>query len=68
MAKPNLRVLKWLGAIPAVAVCTLCDREFRVSLPALKRVTEAQESLRLQFAGHKCTGKNTTADSTSRQG
>jgi len=22
-------VLKWLGTIPAVAVCTLCKREFR---------------------------------------
>ena len=68
MPKRNLRVLKWLGAVPAVAVCTLCKREFTVSLPALKRVTEAQESLRLQFAEHKCTGEHTTADSTSAQG
>jgi hypothetical protein len=68
MAKRNLRVLKWLGTTPAVAVCTLCNREFKVSLPALKRVTEAQESLRLQFAGHKCPGTHTTADATGTQG
>jgi hypothetical protein len=68
MPKRNLRVLKWLGTIPAVAVCTLCNREFKVSLPALKRVTEAQESLRLQFAEHKCPGEHTTADSTGAQG
>jgi len=66
MPKRNLRVLKWLGAVPALAVCTMCNREFTVSLPALKRVTEAQESLRLQFAEHKCTGEHRTADPSSQ--
>ena len=54
MPKRNLRVLKWLGTVPAVAICTRCNREFRVSLTDLKRVTDAQENLRLQFAEHQC--------------
>jgi hypothetical protein len=52
--KRILMVTKWLGTIPAVGVCTFCDRLFYVPLTALKRVADAQESLRVQFAEHKC--------------
>ena len=52
--KRILRVTKWLGTIPAVGVCSFCDRQFYVPLTALKRVADAQESLRVQFAEHKC--------------
>lgn len=54
MATRNLRVTKWLGAVPAVATCTQCGREFKVPLQLLKRATDSQESLRKQFAEHKC--------------
>jgi len=54
MAKRNLRVVKWLGTVPAVGRCTSCNREFKVSMTDLKRITEAQESLRRQFAEHVC--------------
>jgi len=54
MPKRNLRVLKWLGTVPAIAICTRCNREFKVPLTDLKRVANAQESLRLQFAEHQC--------------
>ena len=54
MAKRNLRVLKWLGTTPAIAVCTSCNREFRVPLDVLKRVGGAVEHLKLQFARHQC--------------
>jgi hypothetical protein len=54
MATRNLRVVKWLGTVPAVAVCTQCDRNFKVPLDSLKRTSEAQESLRKQFMEHKC--------------
>jgi hypothetical protein len=54
MEKRNLRVVKWLATTPAVGVCTLCNREFKVPLNALKSVSLAQESLRVQFAAHKC--------------
>jgi hypothetical protein len=55
MAKRNLRVLKWLGTTPAIAVCTECNREFRVPLEVLKRVGGAAENLKLQFARHQCS-------------
>ena len=54
MPKRNLRVLKWLGTTPAIAVCTLCNREFKVPLEVLKRVGGAVENLKLQFAQHQC--------------
>jgi len=57
MEKRRLRVLKWLGTIPAVGTCTLCNREFRVPMAAMKRVADAQESLRVQFAEHGCKGE-----------
>ena len=60
MAKRTLRVTKWLGMIPAMAVCTACGREFRAPLTSLKRLTEAQESLQLQFDRHKCTSEKDT--------
>ena len=57
MTTRNLRVLKWLGTVPAVGVCTLCNREFKVPMTALKKVADAQESLKVQFAEHKCKGE-----------
>jgi hypothetical protein len=54
MEKKRLRVLKWIGTVPAVGVCTLCNREFTVPVTAIKRVAGAQESLKLQFAQHQC--------------
>jgi hypothetical protein len=54
MAKRNLRVLKWLGTTPAIAVCAACNQEFRVPVDVLKRVGGAVEHLKLQFAQHKC--------------
>lgn len=50
----NLRVTKWLGPVPAAAVCSQCGREFKVPLSLLKQTTNAQESLRKQFAEHVC--------------
>ena len=54
MPTRTLRVEKWLGSVPAVAVCTQCGRTFKVPLTLFKRLTEAQETLRKQFAEHKC--------------
>ena len=59
--KRHLRVVKWLGTIPAVGVCTSCNRQFKVPLAALRRVADAQESLRLQFKEHKCKGDTVEA-------
>jgi hypothetical protein len=40
--------------VPAIGVCTLCERQFAVPLADLKRVADAQQSLSRQFAGHDC--------------
>ena len=60
----NLRVTKWLGPVPAVGVCSQCGREFKVPLTSLKRNIDAQESLRKQFAEHRCPGE---AEARSRE-
>ena len=65
MPKRNLRVLKWLGTTPAIAVCTLCNREFKVPLEVLKRVGGAVENLTLQFKQHQC--RQDEADSSGEQ-
>ncbi len=54
MSTRNLRVLKWIGTIPAIGECSLCNCQFTVPLTALKRVADAQQSLSLQFAQHDC--------------
>jgi hypothetical protein len=54
MIKRNIRVTKWIGMVPAIAVCTACGREFKVALNELRHVTAAQETLRSQFAAHVC--------------
>jgi hypothetical protein len=54
LPKPTLRVTKWLGPTPVIALCTLCNREFKAPLTVLTKMAEAQESLRLQFAQHRC--------------
>jgi hypothetical protein len=52
--KRTLKVTKWLGTVPVIAVCSVCTQQFKVPLTALNRVAEAQQSLQMQFAGHKC--------------
>jgi hypothetical protein len=54
MEKRRLRVLEWLGTVPAIGTCTSCNREFKVPISAMKKVAEAQENLTVQFAGHMC--------------
>jgi hypothetical protein len=54
MPKRNLRVLKWLGTTPAIAVCAACNKEFRVPLGLLKRVAGAHEYLKREFTRHQC--------------
>jgi hypothetical protein len=54
MQKRKLTVTKWLGTKPAVGVCTACNREFNVPLASLAKIADATESLRVQFAEHRC--------------
>jgi hypothetical protein len=50
----TLRMVRWVGTIPAAGVCTFCDRLFMVPMESLKKVADAQWSLNLQFDEHKC--------------
>src|ERR1700730_2871739 len=52
--KRDLRVVKWMGTIPAIGVCTYCSRQFKVPPESMKRVADAQWNLDLQFKEHKC--------------
>jgi hypothetical protein len=74
MIKRRLRVVKWLSTTPALGVGTLCSREFKVPLIALRRTADAQANLQEQFDSHKCEPKDTsqaaaqtTADAQLRQ-
>jgi hypothetical protein len=58
MPKRNLRVVKWVGTIPAAAVCTVCNREFKVPVSSMKRVSDAQQLLKNRFAEHECNSKD----------
>jgi hypothetical protein len=64
VSKRNLRVAIWIGQVPAIGVCTFCNREFKVPLTAMNRVADAQESLRLQFTEHKCEGETGSPDAS----
>jgi hypothetical protein len=60
MIQRRLRVVKWLSTTPALGVCTLCKREFKVPMSALKRTADAQASLQEQFDSHKCEPEDTS--------
>jgi hypothetical protein len=66
MAKSNLRVTQWLGTVPAIGMCTKCERNFKVPLEFLKRTGEAQESLRKQFVEHRCKLVDEAEDTQGR--
>jgi hypothetical protein len=52
--KRNLRVVKWLSATPAVAVCAFCSREFKAPMSTLAQSRDAQANLQQQFDQHQC--------------
>ena len=54
MIQRRLRVVKWLSSTPAVGACTVCSREFKVPISALRRTADSQASLEEQFDRHKC--------------
>lgn len=58
MAKRALRLIKHVGHIPAVAVCTVCGKAFEAPLTALLAFKDAEASLQEQFYGHKCERKD----------
>jgi|ERR1039458_5754279 hypothetical protein len=66
MIQRRLRVVKWLSTTPVLGVCTLCSREFKVPMSALRRTAEAQASLQEQFDRHKCEPDDLTGEICTR--
>jgi hypothetical protein len=64
--KRSLRVVKWVGTVPAVGVCTFCATNFKVPLELMKRTSDAQATLQKQFEEHKC--KREGASQAAAQG
>lgn len=50
----SLTIFSWSGNVPTSAVCTCCNRVFRVPLAAMIQVSTAEQSLNQQFARHRC--------------
>jgi hypothetical protein len=63
MIQRRLKVVKWLSTTPAVAVCALCGREFRVPTSAPGRTADGQSSLQQQFDRHKCERQDSSQSS-----
>jgi hypothetical protein len=54
MEQSKLRVTKFMGAAPAIAICADCGRQFKVPTNHLNRATDAKENLQQQFDRHEC--------------
>jgi hypothetical protein len=52
----NLKIFSWASYVPISAVCTRCNRVFRVPPAAMTQVPLAEQSLNKQFASHECKG------------
>jgi hypothetical protein len=54
-----IRVLKRLGAVPVVAACQACGREFKAPMNTFGSVKDATANLQMQFDRHKCDERET---------
>jgi hypothetical protein len=55
MPKRAVRIVKHIGPIPCVAVCTFCSLQFKISASAIRGVKDAIDNLQAQFDAHTCT-------------
>jgi len=60
MIQRRIRVVKWLNTTPALGVCSVCSREFKVPMNALKRTADTRASLQEQFDRHKCQSRDSS--------
>ena len=64
MIQRRLSVVKWLSTTPAIGVCALCTREFKVPLSAVRRTADAQSRLQEQFDRYKCESDDSSRSTT----
>jgi transposase-like protein len=48
----DLRLVKWIGTVPAMGECTSCGRQFKGVMT--EKPEDALESIRQQFIEHRC--------------
>jgi hypothetical protein len=65
MGKRALQVVKWLSTTPAIGVCALCTKQFKVPMSALAKTVDAQANLQEQFDRHKCSGARQKPERTA---
>ena len=54
MPKRAIRIVKHIGQVPCIAVCTFCSQQFKAPTSTLPKVKAATASLQEQFDKHSC--------------
>ena len=49
----KVQVIRWVGLVPVVAICTVCNQFFDVP-PEVRKGTQARRNLTIQFSQHEC--------------
>jgi hypothetical protein len=59
MNQRRLMVVKWLNTTPVLGVRTLCSRQSKVPMSALRTTGDAHANLQGHFDGHECDSEDT---------
>jgi hypothetical protein len=54
MPKREMRIVKYIGPAPYLAVCTYCNQQFKVPPDITLTAVEAEATLHAEFDQHKC--------------
>jgi hypothetical protein len=54
MEKREMRIVKFIGPTPFLAVCTQCNQQFRIAGTGVHTVESTTNILKSQFDAHKC--------------
>jgi hypothetical protein len=54
MPRRAVRIVKHIGSVPYIAICTYCSQQFVASTSVLCSVKEATKDVQRQFDAHKC--------------
>ena len=54
MPKREMRIVKYIGPAPYLAVCTYCSQQFKVPTDVTLTATEAAATLQVEFSRHEC--------------
>ena len=54
MPKREMRILKYIGPAPSLAVCTSCSQQFKMAPDGTLTGDEAIARLQIEFEQHEC--------------